>query len=276
MSSKSSYILGHSENEVQRLITQADLYRPLTERILREAGIAEGMRVLDLGCGGGDVSFLIARLVGNTGSVLGVDRAAMAVETAARRAQEQRKTNVSFSCSEFQSLDMREGFDAVVGRLILHHQSDPVATVHRAAAQVRKGGLIVFHELDLTLRQSSSWPIVPIFEKCLSLTALVQERCGLHIDIGKRLYYVFKAAGLPEPQMRLERAIGAGVQWSASMAAAVAGFVYTLWPKIEELGLATADEVQIETLEERIEAALCEADAVTLGVPMVGAWVPKA
>ena len=68
------YMLGHSDVEIQRLIQQGAILRPITERLLRVAGVSEGMRVLDVGCGGGDVSFLAAELVGPSGSVLGIDR----------------------------------------------------------------------------------------------------------------------------------------------------------------------------------------------------------
>ena len=67
------YVLGRSETESQRLVKQAAFLRPSTERVFRKAGIAEGMHVLDLGCGAGDVSFLAAELVGPTGSVVGID-----------------------------------------------------------------------------------------------------------------------------------------------------------------------------------------------------------
>jgi ubiquinone/menaquinone biosynthesis C-methylase UbiE len=50
------------------------MLRPITERLLRSAGIEPGMRVLDIGCGAGDVSMLAAELVGSTGSVVGIDR----------------------------------------------------------------------------------------------------------------------------------------------------------------------------------------------------------
>ena len=45
------------------------------------------MRVLDLGCGMGDVSLLAARLVGPTGSVTGIDRDGVIVEKARERAR---------------------------------------------------------------------------------------------------------------------------------------------------------------------------------------------
>ena len=57
-----TYILGHDADELDRLIAQARFFGDLTEEVLRRAGVGPGMRVLDLGCGTGDVSFLAARL----------------------------------------------------------------------------------------------------------------------------------------------------------------------------------------------------------------------
>ena len=56
------YVLGHSQAEIRRLIKQASIVQATTERLLRSAGIERGMRVLDLGCGAGDVSMLAATL----------------------------------------------------------------------------------------------------------------------------------------------------------------------------------------------------------------------
>lgn len=44
-----TYALGHSSAELQRLTNQGAMLRPITERLLRNAGIDAGMRVLDLG-----------------------------------------------------------------------------------------------------------------------------------------------------------------------------------------------------------------------------------
>jgi cyclopropane fatty-acyl-phospholipid synthase-like methyltransferase len=50
-----NYVLGHSKQELRRLMLQADNLRPITMRLLREIGLVQGMRVVDLGCGAGDV-----------------------------------------------------------------------------------------------------------------------------------------------------------------------------------------------------------------------------
>jgi 2-polyprenyl-3-methyl-5-hydroxy-6-metoxy-1,4-benzoquinol methylase len=56
VTNKINYVLGHSEREIRRLQNQANILRPITKRLLRNSGICEGMRVLDVGCGAGDVS----------------------------------------------------------------------------------------------------------------------------------------------------------------------------------------------------------------------------
>ena len=58
--------------------------------------LSQGMRVLDVGCGSGDVAFLAANLVGHNGEVVGVDRERKAVDWADARAHSQGTTNVNF------------------------------------------------------------------------------------------------------------------------------------------------------------------------------------
>jgi cyclopropane fatty-acyl-phospholipid synthase-like methyltransferase len=53
---EAGHFLGHSDAENLRLQTQAKILRPITERLLRSAGIRPGMRVLDLGTGAGDAA----------------------------------------------------------------------------------------------------------------------------------------------------------------------------------------------------------------------------
>jgi len=129
------YILGHSAHELGRLSAQAQLYTPLTLTFFRAAGIAAGMRVLDVGCGGGDVSLLIARLVGSSGEVLGIDRSAAAIATAQQRAKDLSAQNLRFLVADATSMTLDIGlaterpFDAAIGRSVLEFLSGPLAYV---------------------------------------------------------------------------------------------------------------------------------------------------
>ena len=268
-----NYLLGHSEEEVQRLIFIAQYYRPFTERVFREAGIGPGMRVLDMGCGAGDVSILAAELVGRNGFVVGLDQASVAVKVAARRAEELGISNVEFVCTTLNALEVKQPFDAVVGRNVLIHQDDPTAMLRQVAAKVGDGGLVVFQEHDFTLRIESAWPLVPLLETCFRWITEAHDRSDLQLDIGKKLHQVFRGAGLPAPEMRLERLIGS--RFAKSYAWFCAAMVRTLLPKLEALGIASSEEVAIDTLAARIERELVSKDAIIMSAPMIGAWSHK-
>src|SRR5512139_3415689 len=104
------YALGYSDGELQRLIRQSALYAELTETLLRSAGIGEGMRVLDVGCGAGCVSLLVAGLVGPAGAVVGVDRSPEAIALARRRADGAGLRNVEFLQDDLADLRCTHGF----------------------------------------------------------------------------------------------------------------------------------------------------------------------
>jgi ubiquinone/menaquinone biosynthesis C-methylase UbiE len=72
------------------------------------------MRILDIGCGAGDVSFLAARLVGPNGAVIGVDRSTEAIGVASSRAVQSSVTNVRFIESELDMLTLPEPVDMVL------------------------------------------------------------------------------------------------------------------------------------------------------------------
>src|SRR5262245_7850313 len=127
------YALGRTRSEYDRLIEQAELLRPLTERMLIAAGIERGMHVLDIGCGVGDVSFLVGDLVGPEGSVLGVDLDAEAVKLADQRRMARGITNVEFRQSDARSVNSGRLFDAAVGRFVLMYLSDPTAALRQIA-----------------------------------------------------------------------------------------------------------------------------------------------
>src|SRR6516164_5662148 len=94
--SYADYLLGNTDAEHERLIRQATRLAPVTESFFREAGIGPGQRVLELGSGVGDVAMLVARLVGPSGEVVGVERDVRSIARAQRRLREAGIGNVTF------------------------------------------------------------------------------------------------------------------------------------------------------------------------------------
>src|SRR2546425_12792213 len=122
------YVLGHSEIELDHLISQSRFYGELTEEVLCRAGIGAGMRVVDVGCGARDVSLLLASLVGPTGSVLGVDRAAESMQVAQARVAGAQLTPVTFRHCDLADLLLDTSVDAGGGRFVLLYLADPAST----------------------------------------------------------------------------------------------------------------------------------------------------
>jgi ubiquinone/menaquinone biosynthesis C-methylase UbiE len=266
--SASTYVLGHADVEIQRLLLQARLYDNNTEHALRQAGVRPGMRVLDVGCGPGDVSFLAARLVGSAGAVLGVDAAAEIIEVARARAAEQGLSWVRFEQTTIADIALDEPVDAVVGRLILMHLPDPVSALRQLAALVRPGGVIAFCETDIGAVRSV--PETPQFRAVTEGITSSFRAVGLDPEFGTTLHGLFQRAGLPAPQLMLAAPIG------GSNDPDIFAYAMEVWrlmlPVAEQQGLVTDDLADIDTLSSRWREEAANAGAVVMMPPLITAW----
>ena len=176
----SNYVLGQSVHEYERLMLQARMLRPYTEKFFRAAGLAPGMRVLDVGSGMGDVALLSADIVGPGGRVLGIDRDAAALDNARRRTDEQGCSSwVEFQASNLDEFTTTDQFDALVGRYVLLYQPDPSSTIRSLLRSVKPGGIVVFHEFDLP-GPDASYPPCPLYDQVGMLVGEVFRRGGAH------------------------------------------------------------------------------------------------
>lgn len=114
---------------------------PLTRSFFAMAGIAPGMKVLDIGSGAGDVSLLTAELVGPSGSVTGIDYNPAFIQYARERVREAGVFNVSFVEADIATVELSGEYDALVGRLVLAYTREPAAIVRKLAASLRPGGI---------------------------------------------------------------------------------------------------------------------------------------
>ena len=187
----SQYAFADRAQEQRRLASQAELFDPLTERLFRTAGLGNGMRVLDVGSGAGDVAMLAARLVGREGAVVGVERDPEAVASATARVAQAGLPNVRLVQGDAQTLDgIADGFDAAVGRLILMYLPDPAAALRRAAGLVRPGGLVCFHESDLSYDWAA--PMTPLWTQMRAWFLAVLEIAVLVFnDSGQLIHKVW-------------------------------------------------------------------------------------
>ncbi len=263
------YLLKHSDREIRRLNHQAGIINPITRRIFLEAGIVPGMRVLDVGSGAGDVALLLSELVSPAGEVVGTDRSPAALAVARARAGSQPIRNVSFREGDPAQLAFEQPFDAAAGRYVLMFQADPAAMLRGIARHLRPGGIAVFHEPDWA--GVRSLPPVPTYDRCCRWIVETFRRAGIETQMGVKLHAVFIAAGLPAPSMRLEAIVG-GSRGGADWLHQIAELVATMLPEIESRGVATAAELGIDTLAERLRREVDAGGGVVVGRSEIGAW----
>jgi SAM-dependent methyltransferase len=262
------YLLGHDREELARLEHQAAALAPHTKVILERAGLGSGMRVLDVGSGVGDVAFIAAELVGPTGTVVGIDRSEAALARARERAAERGLDNIEFHRGDLQDWQPVGSFDAAVGRLVLLYVDDPVAAVGRVASLVRPDGVVAFMEYDMAAVESV--PTAAIVDQVREWVCAGFAKTGHDPRLGIRLGGILDAAGLAEARAIALRDYLPPT--SPVVPAMAAGVIRTLLPAIEAHGIATAAEVDIETLEARIGDELRARRAYVSPPALIGGW----
>ncbi|HEY1240764.1 MAG TPA: class I SAM-dependent methyltransferase [Bryobacteraceae bacterium] len=262
------YLLGYSDHERRRLALQAAVLNPLTEGFLVRAGLGPGMRVLDLGCGVGEVALIAARLVAPRGHVTAIDVDAAALEISRARASAAGMAHLSFEQVNVVEHHAPQPYDAVIGRHILIHTPDPFAVLRQAAAQVHPGGIVAFQEYDLS-RAYPHTPAKPLFEKTFQSLIDLFTRAA-HADIGVRLFQMFHDAGLTHVQSRAEFLLDGGAdcpfyEW-------IAETTRSLVPKLEALGIATANEIDADTLSDRLKQEALTVGGCVASPVMIGTY----
>ena len=265
---ETTYILGHSPAEIGRLKAQADILRPITERLLISAGIGPGMRVLDIGCGAGDVAILAAGLVGPSGSVVGIDRNAQVLAVARERAQAAGLWHIAFEQASAEDFIDGRVFDVVIGRYVLMYQADPADMLRAAARLVKPGGAVAFHELGLR-QECLSEPNVPLFELIDKLIRMAFSNALPNYDVGHRLIQVFGDAGLSQPQLFCETPIwgGAEAPWGW-----LVDTLRSLLPQLHRMGVALKEALELDGLKNQLRDAIVAARSQVSGPAQICAW----
>jgi ubiquinone/menaquinone biosynthesis C-methylase UbiE len=182
----------------ERLRVLGRVMRPTTLPLLERAGVTSGLRCLDVGCGGGDVTFDLASLVGPTGSVVGIDVDATKIGLARSDAEQAEVGNV-----ELRVGDLADGlgdaeYDVVYARFVLTHLRDPAAGLAGMVAALVPGGRLVVEDIDF--RGSFCHPVHPSFERYNEIYTLTALAGGGDPHIATALPLMLTDAGLERVQ----------------------------------------------------------------------------
>src|SRR5262245_56677564 len=196
---RSHYVIRGGLDGRERLRILARVMYPTTHALLQRVGLGQGMACLDVGCGGGDVTFEIARLVGPEGRVAGVDIDETKIGLARNEAAALSLPNVDFRVTEIQGSGREAEFDLVYARFLLTHLSDPDGALTEMRRLLRPGGVIVVEDVDF--RGHFCHPESPAFQRYVELYTQAVRRRGADPDIGPRLPGLLLDAGYRGVQM---------------------------------------------------------------------------
>lgn len=231
------YVIQGGRTGYERLLLLDRDRWPDTQALLARAGVGAGMRCLDLGCGGGQVTLELARLVAPGGTATGVDMDDVKLALAREEAVRQGITNIAFRAENVNDWDEPAAYDVVFSRYLLQHLSQPVALLRHMWAAVRPGGVLIVEDADH--EGWCSYPANDGFAFYLRNFNAVIARAGGDPTAGRKLYAYFREASIPDAHVNMVgvlHRVDEGKQLALST-------LDTTADAVRAADLATADEI---------------------------------
>lgn len=193
-----NYPLEHRAGEIERLLVQSKAMAPDALAMLERFGPMQGWRCLDVGCGPGGITDLLAARVGAGGRVIGLDRDAEFLEFAR---QNDAAANVEFHRGDAYGADLPPGsFDLVHMRFVASTAGDPRRLIKEAMRLARPGGIVALQEPDgATLY---CYPPHPAWDALKAALLGAFKGVGADLELAKKLYFLAYQSGLNDVQYR--------------------------------------------------------------------------
>lgn len=202
------YVIAGGYEGKERLKLLAEVLQPTTLRLLQHnAKLSEGMRCLDVGCGGGFVTALMADIVGPEGKVVGVDSDEEILTLARADAETENRRNVTFlkldaiNQHQHENQHRHDYYDLVYARFLLTHLPNPQHCLDSMFRSSKRGGQVVVEDIDFT--GSFSYPPNHAFQRHAELYQQVVTKRGADPNIGPKLPLMLRRAGLTNVQLNI-------------------------------------------------------------------------
>ncbi|MEH2172265.1 methyltransferase domain-containing protein [Nostoc sp.] len=201
---KSNYIISGGQKGKDRLKVLAEVVQQTTQNLLKNVGIGEGMHCLDVGCGGGDVTIEIAKLIGEKGKVIGIDMDSSIIQLV-QEELEQEFTNVEFRALNAFDIDEESEYDLTYSRFLLAHLTNPGIVTTKMYHALKPGGVAIVEETDFS--GYYCYPESQAFARYLELHRQVIDRRGGNVDLGAKIPKILRESGFKNVQVNLVQPI---------------------------------------------------------------------
>jgi ubiquinone/menaquinone biosynthesis C-methylase UbiE len=247
MSTKRGYLLGSSKHEQDRLYDHLESFGQ--KRLLGR--VRPGMRILDVGCGPGAVSALLARATGPEGRVVGVDLSEEHLARARAHAEVEGLSNVRFEWADASDLPFSLGvFDLVYSKFLLMHVPAREEVLDEMVRVLAPGGTLFVY--DTEAGASLFWPEGTAAHRAWALSMRALQEGGADPELGRKLYGLLVGAGLQDVRA-VPEATGACASQPRFMRGAkrqIAGMLQSLRELVKGQGI---DDDEVDALVEELE-----------------------
>jgi SAM-dependent methyltransferase len=195
------YAIHGGKEGKERLNVLARVLLPTTRQLLDRVGLTKGMKCLDVGCGGGHVTTLMATVVGPEGDVVGTDTDSEILALAAEDAESAEITNVRFQQLDACDCLWSHEFDVVYARFLLSHLNEPKNCLERMIKACVPRGSIVVEDTDFA--GSFCYPACVAYDRYNTLYQELIKLRGGDANIGPKLPALLCEAGVETVELKI-------------------------------------------------------------------------
>jgi ubiquinone/menaquinone biosynthesis C-methylase UbiE len=234
---RSHYIIRGGVEGRERLRILSRVMQDTTLDLLKRAGLKSGMSCLEVACGGGDVAFDMARIVGSSGRITATDIDAEKLNLARGEAKAQNLDNIEFLQGDIVRQAAQGKFDLVHARFLLTHLPDPKAALANMRTALKPGGVIVIEDIDVS--GCVSYPHSPALSRFVELYSSTVRVRGGDACIGPRLPGMLIEAGFTQVEVKIVQP--AGIEGEVKLIAPIT--MENIADAVMAEGLATETEI---------------------------------
>ena len=263
------YVIQGGQVGYDRLQLLARTRRDDTAALLDRVEVRAGSRCLDLGCGSGDVAFELARRVGPTGHVDGIDADDIQLELVRAAARRANISNLTLRSQNIVSWTSEPVYDLVYARFVLQHLSDPLTTLSRMWAALRRGGALVVEDADFT--GLFAYPPDEGYDFYAQHYQQALTAHGGDPLVGQKLFRYFRQTGATGIHLAVRQEVHVGTDEGKRLSTLT---LSTTAQAIIDAGLASADAVARAVL--LLDRYAADPDSMLSGPRIFQVWALRA
>jgi ubiquinone/menaquinone biosynthesis C-methylase UbiE len=201
-----SYVIEGGEEGKARLNILGQAMNSYSTGMLLKAGLKQGSKCLDAGCGGGTMTYAMAEIAGPSGRVTGIDHDAEIIRLNNAELNVLQPNNITFRHEEIYDITEVGEYDIIFARFLLSHLSNPSLAINKMMAALKQGGCLVTE--DVHFSGHFCYPPNQAFNTYLEWYTKAVKYNGGDAEFGAKLYEHLVAAGFQDIQLEIVQPAG--------------------------------------------------------------------